>query len=415
MFDFVQVRRDLVYLLPGLAVGLASFIPLICGSLLGLGTVVIWVGLPLLVVTLGLARGFAAIERFRVAAVTGHPLPPARYTGGSGRGLQRLWTILKDRQYWRDLAHGVLVMPLSVFTWSITVVWVTAAVAGTLYPLYGWAIPQYPDSKGLSDLVGVHGLAADILANTLLGLVFLATGPRVLRALAALHTGFARLLLTDETAALRERTEHLTASRSAAVQAEAQTLRRVERDIHDGPQQRLVRLTMDLEAARRRMNDNPEAARTLVDEALEQSREALTELRAVSRGIAPPILIDRGLPAALTAAAARCPVPTTLECDLADGRRLPESVENAAYFVVSEALTNVAKHARADSCVVGVTTDATGLWLRVTDYGVGGAHIGKGHGLAGLADRLAGVDGRLDVHSPAGGPTVLTAEIPFPG
>ncbi|MFJ4652917.1 sensor histidine kinase [Nocardia sp. NPDC088792] len=415
MFDFVQARRDLVYLLPGLAVGLASFIPLICGLLLGLGTVVIWVGLPLLVLTLGLARGFATIERFRVAAVTGHRLPPAQYTGGSGRGPQRIWTILKGRQYWRDLAHGVLVMPLSVFTWSVTVVWVCAAVTGTLYPLYGWAIPRYPDSKGLSDLVGVHGLPANILANTLLGLVFLATGPRVLRALTSLHTGLARLLLTDETAALRARTEQLTASRSAAVQAEAQTLRRVERDIHDGPQQRLVRLTMDLEAARRRMNDNPEAARTLVDEALTQSREALTELRAVSRGIAPPILIDRGLPAALTAAAARCPVPAMLECDLADGQRLPESVENAAYFVVSEALTNVAKHARADSCVIRVTADATSLWLRVTDYGVGGAHIGKGHGLAGLADRLAGVDGRLDVHSPAGGPTVLTAEIPFPG
>ncbi|MFJ9363364.1 sensor histidine kinase [Nocardia sp. NPDC101769] len=414
MFDFAQARRDLVYLLPGILVGLAGFITLICGLALGIATLVGWIGVPVLLATLGAARSFATLERRRVAAVTGHELPPAHYATGTGIGPRRLWAILKGPQYWRDLAHGVLVMPLSVFTWGTTVIWVCAAVAGTLYPVYGWLTPRYPDTQGLADLMGWHTLLANIIVNTLLGLVFLGTGPAVLRGLTAVHTGLARTLLTDEKAALRAQAEHLTASRSAAVQAEARTLRRVERDIHDGPQQRLVRLTMDLEAARRRMNDNPDAAKTLVEEALAQSHEALTELRAVSRGIAPPILIDRGLAAALAAAVARCPVDTALECDLRDGQRLPESVENAAYFVVSEALTNVAKHARADSCAVRVTTDATALWLRVTDDGVGGAHRGKGHGLAGLVDRLAGVDGRLDVHSPAGGPTVLTAEIPFP-
>ncbi|MCU1645192.1 MAG: histidine kinase [Nocardia sp.] len=414
MFDFVQARRDLAYLLLGIVVGLASFVTLICGLLLGIGALVVWVGVPVLIATLGAARMFAGLERRRVAAVIGRELPPVYYASSTGSRSRRIWTVLKGPQYWRDLAHGILAMPVWVFTWGVTVIWVCAAVVGTLYPLFGWLVPGYPDSQGLADLMGLHGLPANIVVNTALGLVFLGTTPAVLRGLTIVQTALARALLTNEKAVLRARTEQLTVSRSAAVQAEAQTLRRVERDIHDGPQQRLVRLTMDLEAARRRMNDNPEAARTLVDEALAQSHEALNELRAVSRGIAPPILIDRGLVAALAAAAARCPVATSLECDLSEDRRLAESVENAAYFVVSEALTNVAKHARASRCVVTVTTDATSLWLRVTDDGVGGAHIGKGHGLAGLSDRLAGVDGQLDVHSPPGGPTVLTAEILLP-
>ncbi|WP_198406799.1 sensor histidine kinase [Nocardia terpenica] len=415
MFDFAQARRDLVYLLPGIVTAFAGFAVLTCGLAFGLGTVVVWVGVPVLVGTLLAARGFAGIERARVRAVTGREMPTPDYPRGNGRGTRWFLAVLKGSQYWRDLVHGVVALPVSVVTWSVALIWTCGAAAGLLSPIYGWMLPRYPESQGLADFIGLHGVVYTILANTAVGLVFLFTGPSVLRGLTVLQVGLARILLSDETAALRARTEQLTASRSAAVQAEAQTLRRVERDIHDGPQQRLVRLTMDLESARRRMTDNPDAARELMDEALTQSREALGELRAVSRGIAPPVLVDRGLAAALAAAAARCPVPTTLDCDLPDGSRLPESVENAAYFVVSEALTNIAKHARAAGCTVAVTTEATTLWLRVSDDGIGGAHIGKGHGLAGLADRLAAVDGRLDVHSPAGGPTVLTAEIPLPG
>jgi signal transduction histidine kinase len=244
-----------------------------------------------------------------------------------------------------------------------------------------------------------------------LGAGMLLTLPLVVRGLVAVQAGLARLLLTNETAALRARATALETSRRAAVDAEAQTLRRLERDLHDGPQQRLVRLGMDLEAVTRRLDDDPKRARPLVAEALAQSREALAELRALSRGIAPPILADRGLGAALAAAAARCPVQVSL--DVALGGRLPAAVENAAYFVVTEALTNVAKHVRASLVTVLVSTDGERVLVQVTDDGAGGAHPGKGHGLAGLADRLAAVDGALDVDSPAGGPTVLTAEIPL--
>jgi signal transduction histidine kinase len=199
------------------------------------------------------------------------------------------------------------------------------------------------------------------------------------------------------------------------VDTEARTLRRIERDLHDGPQQRLVRLDMDLETIGRRLDDDPDRARTLLAEALTQNREALAELRALSRGIAPPILADRGLAEAITAAAARCAVPVALDLALPGGVRLAPTVENTAYFVVTEALTNVAKHssARQASVVVGVEGDRVSV--QVGDDGDGGAHLGKGHGLAGLADRLAAVEGRLDVTSPAGGPTLITADIPLAG
>jgi len=217
-----------------------------------------------------------------------------------------------------------------------------------------WALPRDGDYSGLYGLVtGVNSRLAEIVLNTVLGLIMLATLPLVVRGLVAVRAGLARGLLTNQTAALRARAERLAAGRRAAVQAEAQTLRRVERDIHDGPQQRLVRLDMDLEAVARRLDDDdPEQARPLIDEALAQSREALSELRALSRGIAPPILADRGLGPALAAAAARCPVQVTLDVALPDGHRLAAAVENTAYFVVTEALTNVAKHSAATQCIV---------------------------------------------------------------
>ncbi|WP_433802618.1 sensor histidine kinase [Actinomycetospora sp. CA-084318] len=253
------------------------------------------------------------------------------------------------------------------------------------------------------------------MATTVLGALLLATFPLVTRVLTAVRAALARGLLTNQTAALRARTGELATARRAAVDAEANTLRRVERDLHDGPQQRLVRLDMDLETLGRRLDDDPARARVLLDEALAQNREALAEIRALSRGIAPPILADRGLAEAISAAAARCPVPVTVEIDLPAAPRPPAAVENTAYFVVTEALTNVAKHSGATRADVVLARDADRLVVQVADDGHGGAHVGKGHGLAGLADRLAAVEGRLDVASPDGGPTVVTADVPLAG
>ncbi|MGH4025752.1 MAG: sensor histidine kinase [Pseudonocardiaceae bacterium] len=415
----VRLGRDFGYLLAGLPIGIAAFVVAVVGFCLGLGLFVVWLGLPVLVGTLAAARGFARLERSLVQSVTGAALPPHHYPAPSGRGLSRLLRALRDPQSWRDLLHMVLAFPLRVASFAISVPWVIGGLGGLLYVLWEWALPlnpQDPDSHTLIELItGNDTRLADILFTTACGAVLLGSAPFVLRGLTALQTGLAKALLTSETAALRARTEQLVDRRRAAAAAEAQTLRRVERDIHDGPQQRLVRLNMDLEAAARRLDDDPEAARPLVTEALTQSREALAELRAVSRGIAPPILADRGLGPALAAAAARCPVEVSLDVALAGGQRLAEVVENAAYFVVTEALTNVAKHSAARQCTVQVVVDGAQVHVRVVDDGRGGAHPGKGHGLAGLADRLAAIGGRLQLDSPAGGPTRLDADIPLAG
>ncbi|HYI55661.1 MAG TPA: histidine kinase, partial [Microlunatus sp.] len=190
---------------------------------------------------------------------------------------------------------------------------------------------------------------------------------------------------------------------------EARTLRRLERDLHDGPQQRLVRLGMDISSAQRRMATDPDQAQRLLDEAYQQTQDALGEIRQLSRGIAPPILSELGLQAAITALAARNSVPTSV--DVGDVR-LSDAAQNAAYFSVAEALTNMEKHSRASKCSVEIHPLGGVVVVAVTDNGRGGASLARGHGLAGLADRLAGVDGTLTVTSPAGGPTQITATIP---
>ncbi|TDE01829.1 sensor histidine kinase [Jiangella asiatica] len=380
--------RDLGYLLPGLPIAIAGFVAMITGLVLGIGLAVLaFVGFAILAGTLLLARRFAAIERKRVGWMERRPIGPVYYTSTRRRGLSHVVEYLRDRQSWRDWGFCVLILPVRVFTWSATIVWLGFTIGMTPLIVLAWVIAGGGGFRGLPLLLA-----------------------HVLRGLATLEASLARGLLTNETATLRARAEELSRSREAVVQAEADTLRRVERDIHDGPQQRLVRLTMDLESAQRRFDDDPEAARPLLEGAVTQTKEALEELRAVSRGIAPPILTDRGLAAALAAAGARCPVPTTLDV-VAD--RLPASIENAAYFVVTESLTNVAKHSGASQCAVSVLRVGDTLHVQVTDDGRGGAHLGKGHGLAGLADRLAGVDGRLDIASPPGSGTTISAELPI--
>jgi signal transduction histidine kinase len=185
--------------------------------------------------------------------------------------------------------------------------------------------------------------------------------------------------------------------------------------MHDGPQQRLVRLAMDLGRAQQQLDTDPEALRNTLDEAVNQTRETLDELRALSRGIAPPVLADRGLPSALAALAGRCTVPVELvvDADLGLPRgRLDAAVENTAYFAVSEALTNVAKHSGATNCWVTVANGPDRLAVQIVDDGGGGAHVGKGHGLSGLADRVRATGGALTVVSPVCGPTEIKVELP---
>jgi signal transduction histidine kinase len=204
----------------------------------------------------------------------------------------------------------------------------------------------------------------------------------------------------------------LTASRSRAVQAALAERRRIERDLHDGAQQRLVSLAMELGMAKEKLAEDPEAARKLVEEAHGEAKLALAEIRDLVQGIHPAVLSDRGLDAAISALAGRCPVPVEVDVEL--DRRPPEAAETTAYFVVAEALANVAKHSGASEAHVAVWREPEDwLVVEVTDDGKGGADPESGTGFAGLADRLAALDGRLFVESPVGGPTRVRAELPL--
>ncbi|GAA4217987.1 sensor histidine kinase [Actinocatenispora rupis] len=408
-----QLGVDTGYCLLGLPLSIASFVVVLAMFCVGVGTAVTMGGIFVLIGGMFVARAFANLERRQINRVLRRPITVPRYKDRTKRtGLRRVLIPLTEGQSWADLLWGVFTLVPAVVAFSVTVTWWAVGLGYTLNFAWEWAVLPY--EQGLSDLMGLQHTYGNVVAvNTAVGLLFLVSAPFVVRGMALMRAGFARMLLTRErVTALQERVEELTESREAARSAEASALRRLERDIHDGPQQRLVRLTMDLSLAQRRMRTDPEAAAPLLAEAIEQTRETLDELRALSRGIAPPILADRGLAAALAAVTGRCTVQTELEVDLPSPDRLPTTVENTAYFLVAEALTNVAKHSRATWCRVRVTGDGSVVYVTISDNGVGGAHSAKGHGLAGLADRVRAADGRFDLDSPEGGPTVLTAELP---
>lgn len=408
-----RTLRDTAYLLPTYPIAIASFVVLLTGLSLAAGLLVVVGGVLVAVATLWVGTVFAAVERARLAA-RGTELAPIVYTRPTGGLLSRSLATLRDPRRWATVLHGIGALVLSTVTWTVAVSWWAGTLGGLTYWFWSRWLPE--DNTSLADLLRLP--VSESVLNLVFGVLLLVTMPAVLRWCAEAHAGWARLLLTGASrAALAAQVQDLTERRSAAAAAEAQSLRRLERDIHDGPQQRLVRLAMDLSVAERRLADDPDAARALLGEARTQAAETLAELRALSRGIAPPVLADRGLAAAVSAVAARATMTTSVDVALPDGARPTESVETAAYFVVTEALANVAKHADAAHAHVAVTTEvhdgARVLLVRVHDDGVGGAALAKGHGLAGLADRVEGLGGRLAVESPVGGPTEVVATLPW--
>lgn len=412
-----QMGHDLKYVLSGFFVSVVSFAVLVTLFSAGVSTFVVWIGLPILVACLATAKYFANVDRAALKRWAGD-IPPVYYKPLPSPTLMGMLRSLRDPQLWRDLLfEGLISFAYRTASFSIAVSWLAVAVGGLFQWVWTPFLPK--DNVGLAQLMhldvflGVDAYTADTILALAYGLVFTLTSPAVIHLLAVADAAIAKSLLTNENAALRARSQELHSRREQVVSEGASMLRKIERDLHDGPQQRLIRLQMDMEAAKRRMETDPEAAQTLLDGALEQSREALAELRALSRGIAPPILADRGLTAALTSLSGRASVPVTFTSDLKETQRLPENAENAAYFVASEALANVSKHSEAQTATLEIAATEELLTITVHDDGRGGAHLGKGHGLAGLADRLAGVDGSLEVRSPAGGPTQITATIPL--
>ena len=325
--------------------------------------------------------------------------------------------------YWLRLLYFLLPkLVVAVASFAVTTAWLGVALGGTFWGAWGWAVrgaARGSDRYGglawvLHRWLGGDQVWLEAIIQTVLGLAFLFVLPWVARGLTSLQWWVARGFLGGfRSEALAQDLAATEASRSAAVAAEDSAIRRLERDIHDGPQQRLIRLQMDLASAERRLADDPDAARALIGSAADQAREALEELRAVSRGIAPPILLDRGLLAALESAAVRSPVPTTVVGELPVGLALRPELERNAYFIASEAMTNAVKHAAATRVEVRVAVVEGRLRVEVTDDGRGGATSIAGHGLAGLDDRARGLGGTLSLLSPAGGPTTVVASLPL--
>ncbi|MFD7493646.1 sensor domain-containing protein [Streptomyces sp. NPDC059832] len=427
-------RRTLVeslYLLTAplsAAVGLLLVVGGLCvgmvGSLLPGGS-------PLAVRALALARWPGDLEWWRIGKVRSR----ADGARGAGRRPRSKETAdAADPGLWLDLAHAVMVLPAVLVTSVVTALWWFVGVATATYPLRSQVTPGSlrpmtlyagSDQSHVALSLGLTSPSERLAFAITVGVLLLLTLPLLTRVCTAAQAGLGQALLSTMSALHRrisgleqerdtaraQAVAAVTAEAVAAVTAEAVALRRLERDIHDGPQQQLVRLAMELGRAQHNFDSKPELVRAALADAVIQTQEALDELRALSRGIAPPVLADRGLREALSALAARCVVPAELDAGPLS-RRLDAAVETAAYFVVAEALTNVAKHSYAGRCTVGMRHTEEVLRIWVTDDGVGGAALAKGHGLQGLADRVHAVGGRLRVDSPEDGPTTVTAELP---
>jgi signal transduction histidine kinase len=283
-------------------------------------------------------------------------------------------------------------------------------VACLTLPLYGRELPGGGPSINGNHL---HGGTALLALSGAVGFLIVLASPPLTRGLASADAALARWLLSPtRDAGLKARVTQLEVSRERVVDAAETERRRIERDLHDGAQQRLVAVAMELGRAKAKFADDVDAAAALVDQAHTEAKAALVELRELVRGVHPPVLTDRGLDAALSGLAARCSVPVTVQVDVPVRPR--PAVEAVAYFTVAEALTNVAKHSRATHASVtvdGGPGPAGTLNIVISDDGIGGADA-AGAGLTGLADRLAGIDGALFVESPPGGPTIISAVLP---
>jgi signal transduction histidine kinase len=355
------------------------------------------------------------VHRHRVRVTAGVRIPPQPAMPGrlSVRGVA---TAARSRATWRQLGYHLVAGPvLAAGGIAVAGVW----LAGVLYTLvygYAWALPhrgllwrgQWPGDPG-KHLPVMLGIPTDGYL-TVAGIMLLCAAPWLTGAVAAVDARAARELLGPGRAEeLEHQVRRLAQTRAGVVDAADAERRRLERDLHDGTQQRLVSLAMNLGMARVEAT-TAEQAKGAIAAAHEEAKAALTELRNLIRGLHPAVLSDRGLDAALSGVAARMPVPVRLTVDLP--RRPPPVIEAVAYFVVSEALTNVAKHAQASQAQVFVQRAGDRLHVIISDDGVGGADPAGGSGLAGLAKRASSVDGSLEIASPPGGPTLITVDLP---
>lgn len=323
-------------------------------------------------------------------------------------GRTKLW--LSDPATWRDVLFLSLLFPLGVLWFVLQVILLSlpAALITSLFVYRSFHLQPQIGGFGGFPAITIDTFPEALLA-ALIGILILPISARIIRAAGFGHALLAQSLLGPTASSVaRAEVESLRVSREKGIDTAEADRQRIERDLHDGAQQRLVAVAMQLGRIKEKLDEQHDA-RELADEAHDQAKLALAELRDLARGIHPAVLTDRGLDAAISALAARSPVPVTVRVDL--DHRPKSSIESTAYFVVSEALTNVGKHASAQQATVAVKRDGDTLIVAIEDDGVGGA-VATGQGLAGLADRVAAVGGTLEVNSPNGGPTIIRAEMP---
>ncbi|MGW6132525.1 sensor histidine kinase [Cellulomonas sp. NPDC055163] len=397
---------------------LAASIALVLAIGFSVAFAVLVVGIPLLVLTLLVARPLAALERSRLRAQLGVDIPAPEYRRAADARLwRRAWGVLTDIRSWAHLAYTLL--GLGVTGLQALMIWMLGgfALAAVAFPLYV-ASTDVPVSRVpflvLAGLVGTWVWPLGLQALTLLH-VRLARGllglPRSAAAVQAARV--AAQAAQDRASQAEVRAVQLRETRTRAVGTAEDDRRRIERDLHDGAQQRLVALGVELGVAKRAAAQDPVAAAAALDHAHREVKETLAELRDLVRGIHPAVLTDRGLDAALSALAARCTVPVTVDVpDPASLAAAGPSAQAAAYFVTAEALTNVARHSGARTATVRATVHDSVLRLDVVDDGRGGATARPGSGLDGLRSRVEVLDGTLTLDSPVGGGTRLTVEVP---
>ena len=364
-----QTWREIAHLLANLPMALIGFIYVVTVLFTGAGLTVTVIGFPLLAAGLMGARQLGKVERARARALLGvrvdEPSPLPLLKGG---GLfQQLWMGVKDPVGWRTILYDFVRLPWGILTFTVTLVSLFVA----------WPVL-----------------------------------PFIARGLTNVDRAMVRVLLSPSDE-LEQRIAELESDRGVVVDTAAADLRRIERDLHDGAQARLVNLAMGLGLAKEKLleGQSDESVAAMVDEAHGEVKLALQELRDLARGIHPAVLTDRGLDAALSSVASRCTVPVTVTADLP--ARPAAAIEGIAYFTVSELLQNVSKHSGARSASVDVWRADQRLLIQVWDDGRGGADVDGGTGMAGLADRLGAVDGLFLIDSPPGGPTTITAELPW--
>jgi signal transduction histidine kinase len=404
--------REFLYLIAVFAMSIVAFVVWVTGLSLSLSLLVLIVGLAVWVGTASVFRWTASVDRRLAGWLRGRPIPGVYRAPTEPGFLPRLRAVTRDPQTWKDF--GWLVLNSIVgFALALAALTVTALVAGYIaMPLWWWAIPDPHTQYGTLNL-GIYTVTSTgwALVSTAIGLVLAPLALVLNHGVAKGHAALAGLILgPSESQRLNARVQELASSRAGAVEAATEQLERIERDLHDGAQARLVALAMELGMAEEILARDPEAARASVRKARDDALGALGELRDLSRGLRPAMLQERGLSSAIEALAQRCPIAVEVHFS-GPVERTPEPVQTAVYFVAAEALTNAAKHGGGASARMTIERDTDAMTVTILDDGAGGANP-SGSGLSGLDKRLRALDGRLDVISPPGGPTAVRAVIP---